>query len=642
MGTVKDALFLAGVSMKQLGASIDNTMITQFFQMEKGFSKATLKIQQAAEAQNNLNVEVQQGEKRVSKLSSAFNLVKGAFNNLKFVAEVAILPAAKEQAVEDLFKIKVGNPEVGTAMFEKIKQDALKAGMDVNASLNNALSFMSMTQNSDQITMLNGFADRLSKLSSGGKSSGDATAAIMSAMNGDTSLLTKNFNIPKPDLGQFSAEIAASKGNFDAFLVSMDQLLQKSGITQESLGTMMDSPINKWQMLLGNVNNSFTQIGGGALDSLVPILDMLNAAFQSGTFDPFINALSIGLSLIAQGFLWVAEAIPPAWEFIKAAIVGVGNTIWNLITIFFGLMPVIAFVGALLAVLNAGFIFGQIKAYAFAAAQSALATWTKLLAGAQRILNMVLNASPMMRIISLIIAIIGAIGAWQVVTMGIKKVFSNAFGFIMDIAETAVNFVIGVINGLIKGVNAVSGFFANLLGIEANQIAEIEFRADYSKIKEQGQDFIENFSMDDLKKKFMPDKNAAQEDLLKGWNEGKAGKDVAYTEMGSPSPAAVSAMTPMASKTPAMPSAPMPVAPMGGSIDSIGKVDNSVDVASEDLKVMRDLAEVNAISNMITLTPTVQMTTGDINSGADLDTIMSKINRTLEEQFVSSAEGVYL
>ena len=54
---------------------------------------------------------------------------------------------------------------------------------------------------------------------------------------------------------------------------------------------------------------------------------------------------------------------------------------------------------------------------------------------------------------------------------------------------------------------------------------------------------------------------------------------------------------------------------------------------------MRDLAEVNAISNMITLTPTVQMTTGDINSGADLDTIMSRINRTLEEQFVSSAEG---
>lgn len=67
-----------------------------------------------------------------------------------------------------------------------------------------------------------------------------------------------------------------------------------------------------------------------------------------------------------------------------------------------------------------------------------------------------------------------------------------------------------------------------------------------------------------------------------------------------------------------------------------------MDVASEDLKVMRDLAEVNAISNMITLTPTVQMTTGDINSGADLDTIMSRINRTLEEQFVSSAEGVYL
>ncbi|MGM1048650.1 MAG: hypothetical protein ACQEXX_21260 [Bacillota bacterium] len=616
----------------------DRLVFDQMFYAALGFEKTTQKINQAAGAQENLNNEVTEGAEETNKLKNALGMLNKAYSAVKFIANVSVVPAAEQQALEDLFKIKVGNPEVGTGMFEKFKQDALKSGMDVNESLNNALSFMSVTKNSDQISELNGFADRLSKLTSGDKSSGDATAAIMSAMQGDTSSLAKEFNIPEANIKQFSAEIAASKGNLDTFVASMDGLLQKSGITQEALSTMMDSPVNKWQQLLGNVNNAFVSIGSGALESLVPIMDMINGAFESGALDPFINALSMGLSLLTQGFLWLAEAVPPAWEFIKGVIMGVGAAIWNLITIFMGLLPVIAAVGVFLAVLQIGFHYGAIKAYALSAAQTIMAVKTNLVAGATKILNMVMKANPIMWFISAIIAIIAAFGAWKVVTMGLKQVFSNAFGFIMDVAETAVNFVIGMINGLIKGVNAVSGFFANLLGIESKQIAEIEFRADYSKIKEKGQDFIEDFSMDDFTKKFMPDKQPdPSEDILDDWNKNQAGADVAYPKT---TPGVVPSNGPMPSAP--MPKAPVPVSPTGGSIDSIGKVDNSVDVASEDLKVMRDLAEVNAISNMITLTPTVQMTTGDINSGADLDTILSRINRTLEEQFVSSAEGVYL
>lgn len=166
--------------------------------------------------------------------------------------------------------------------------------------------------------------------------------------------------------------------------------------------------------------------------------------------------------------------------------------------------------------------------------------------------------------------------------------------------------------------------------MDTKEIAEIEYRADFTDFRDKGQDFIENFSMDNFKQQFIPDVGNDFEDILNQHNMGTTGLDVAYSAP-SPSPS-----------IPSMPTTPMPVAPMGGSIDTVDKVNKTVDVASEDLKVMRDLAEIQAISNMITLTPTVQMTTGDINSGADLDTIISRINRTLEEEFVSSAEGVYL
>ncbi|MGG4105788.1 hypothetical protein AAXB25_17865 [Paenibacillus lautus] len=625
MASVKDALM-------RLNNLANEMIVNQLLQLENSFQQTVDQIAEAAAEQEQLNERIEQGEKKASKLGNAFKLLKSAYKAADFVAKMTIIPAAKEQVTEDLFKVKTGDAEVGSAIFENIKQNALKTGLDVNDSLNNALTFMSMTKNSDQIAQLNGFADRMSTLSTDGKSSKDATGAIMSAMRGDTSSLAKDFNIPDSQIKSFNAEIISSKGNFTAFLSSMDKLLQKSGMTQEAMNAMLDSPVNKWKQLMGSVNNSFVQMGGGALAAIMPILDMLNAAFENGTFQPFIDAISIGLTVITEGFLWVAQMIPPAWEFIKATIAGVGNTIWNLVTIFMGLLPVIALVGVFFAMLNAGMIMGRISAYAFTAAQTVMATVTNIAAGAMRLFNMVVKANPLMLFISLVIAAMAAFGAWQVVTMGLKQIFSNVFGFIVDLAQNTVNTVISVINGIIKGVNAVAGFFGKVLGVDTKQIAEIEYKADFTKFKDKGQDYIEDFSIDKFKNQFMPAKDTGKsnEELLEQYNMGKTGYDV---------PVPKTAPTP---SMPAMPTAPLPVAPAGGSIDSIGKVDNSVDVASEDLKIMRDLAEVNAISNMITLTPTVQMTTGDINSGADLDTIMSRINRTLEEQFVSSAEGVYL
>lgn len=604
----------------------------------KKIKEAEAKVNEAATAQQNLNTEVKKGEKLSSKFSGALGAIKAAYNGMKFIADVSIIPAAKQQNLENVIQSKIGDPEVGSAMFEKFKQDALKSGADVNKTLGNSISFMNMTTNSDEISTLNGYAERLSKLSSTGKSSGDAASAIMSAMQGDTSSLAKEFKLPETNIKQFSKEVTSSKGNFGAFLASMDQLLQKSGMTEEALQKMMDSPMSKWQKMLGYVNNSFIQIGSGALESIMPILDIISSAFESGAFEPFFNILNSGLALLAQGFLWIAEMIPSAWEFIKATIAGVGNTIWNLITIFMGLIPVIALVGVFFAALNAGLIMGKVYAYAFAAAQTTMAMITNVVTGAMRIFNMVIKANPLMLLISLVIAAMAAFGAWKVVTLGLKQIFSNVFGFIVDLAQNTVNTVINLINGIIKGVNAVAGFFGKVLGVDTKQIAEIEYKADFTNFKENGKGFIEDFSMDTFKDSFMPDKSAGKnnEDLLEQYNIGKTGYDVTMPKT-TPTPA-----MPGMSSMPAMSSAPIPVAPAGGSIDSIGQVDNSVDVASEDLKVMRDLAEVNAISNMITLTPTVQMTTGDINSGADLDTIVSRINRTLEEQFVSSAEGVYL
>jgi len=76
-------------------------------------------------------------------------------------------------------------------------------------------------------------------------------------------------------------------------------------------------------------------------------------------------------------------------------------------------------------------------------------------------------------------------------------------------------------------------------------------------------------------------------------------------------------------------------------VNEVGRIGDTVDISSEDLKMMRELAELNAIQNFVTLTPTVNVQTGDIRNGYDVDTIIARIEQSLTEQIASSAQGVY-
>lgn len=78
-----------------------------------------------------------------------------------------------------------------------------------------------------------------------------------------------------------------------------------------------------------------------------------------------------------------------------------------------------------------------------------------------------------------------------------------------------------------------------------------------------------------------------------------------------------------------------------GKVGSVGRIEDTVDISNEDIKLLRELAEMKAIQNFVTLTPTVNVTTGDIRNDADIDTIIRRIEETLEREIAASAQGVY-
>ncbi|MCD3211825.1 hypothetical protein G8T71_10705 [Clostridium botulinum C/D] len=78
-----------------------------------------------------------------------------------------------------------------------------------------------------------------------------------------------------------------------------------------------------------------------------------------------------------------------------------------------------------------------------------------------------------------------------------------------------------------------------------------------------------------------------------------------------------------------------------GANDHLKNIDDKIDVSNEHLEMLRDLAQQESIQNFTTLSPTVQITTGDIKEEADINKIISKIESYMENELVNSAEGVY-
>lgn len=77
-----------------------------------------------------------------------------------------------------------------------------------------------------------------------------------------------------------------------------------------------------------------------------------------------------------------------------------------------------------------------------------------------------------------------------------------------------------------------------------------------------------------------------------------------------------------------------------GRVGSVGEIEDEVDISDEDLKFMKDVAEMRYVQNFVTLTPTVAMN-AQISERVDADDVVRRIEQKLEDEFTASAQGVY-
>ncbi len=175
-----------------------------------------------------------------------------------------------------------------------------------------------------------------------------------------------------------------------------------------------------------------------------------------------------------------------------------------------------------------------------------------------------------------------------------------------------------MINGAINQINKFIGLLNKVPGVSIDMIGQVTFGAqskmEYAAGKQSRSDSIAAMQQSALERK------KAREDEIASKKAEKAAQQSGMMNFGS---AAGSTKLPNIGKV--------------GSVDKIG---GEVNIAEEDLKFLRDVAEMRYVQNFVTLTPTVSMN-AQISEKVDAKSVMAEIERALEEEFVAAAEGVY-
>ncbi|MEM5816897.1 MAG: hypothetical protein AAGU16_03400 [Desulfitobacterium hafniense] len=602
--------------------------------------------------------------KMFGKMSDvADRLIKAA----KVIGEPTIGAAMEQQQIMDIFSIKTGSEPLGAVIYDRITKQAVGWGEDVNTSLSGAMSFMSTTMDPDKLAQLNALAARLSKLNPAEGLEG-AALSMKELMSGDYTSIAEGFNISGTMLQGSAAYQAGLQGDVDGFIKGMDELLNQQNMTEEAFEKMLDRPAAKWERVVSNFKFNMANAGESSVVALTPLFDLINQMFEDGQMQAFFNGLSNGIFV-------VSKLVSNLSSMAIGLAIGIQQN-WSMI------IPLLWMIIGALIIYNSKSLISMANTVkdialkiAHAAASSAETLAIIGLIIAQNGLNAALAACPITWIIGAIFILIGifylavaAVNHFAGTSISATGLIAGAFmwlvAFIGNILVAIANFMLNTVDTVLNIIPILAEFIANVFNDPVGSIVRL-----FSGMADTILSILVTVAsaIDAIFGSNLVDVVGGWRDGLKGVVDDLVGeptykferldsRDIQF-ERYEPTKAFESGykwgddlskkfdLTNMFGLNNDIGA----IAGGGGEegipnideVGTVGKIKDTVDISSEDLKIMRELAEMKNIQNFVTLTPTVSVTTGDIRNGSDADTIVAKIKTMLERDITSSASAVY-
>jgi hypothetical protein len=648
--------------------NIDKSLKMAKQQIASAEASINAEIERATKAQEQFNRRTKESRQSANSLLSTFKTLVATYLTLsggKTLYERTIGEAMNRQTVLDTLAARTGSAPHGRAIFDEVTKQALKYGQDVNAALAGSQSFMSATMNPKTITELNMLAMRLSKLNPSEGLEG-AVFSLKELLSGDYTSISERFNISRSMLKDSEARAAGLRGDVEGFIKGMDKLLNQQNMTQAAFEKMLDTPSAKWNKIIQSLRFKLGNAGMDAARKLSTVFDKMYAVINSKSFDQFINGLSVGLSIlvglfggVVDGATWFAQVVRYNWPIISGlfaglltylTILGVQQIPALIAKLWMMVPPILAQAGAwmmanwpILLVIIAvallvaalvhfgvsaqeavGFVIGLFYSlYAVVYNQFAL-LWNLIASYAEFLINVFIDP-----------------------VYAVKKLFydlATTFGgYMYNMARSAEDFAGNFMKTILKAINkTLEGF--NWLVDKVNDM----FGTDFGKAALFDENNIHAVSdsmkkiMDTLEKP-VSTKNVVSIDRMQQKNL-KDSFDIGYKAGFNVTDKALGKLNSAFKGIGANGNGFSNLADGISNIDKVGevgKIRDTVDISSEDLKLMRELAEMKSIQNFVTYTPTVSVTTGPVSKDVDIDEVVARIEQTLEEDLAANAAGVY-
>lgn len=425
----------------------------------------------------------------------------------------------------------------------------------------------------------------------------------------------------------------------------------------------------------------WTTMGNAALMQMQPVLTKVNEIANNEDFQLFAAKAVSAFSMVAVALLNILEYAGAVASFISEN--------WSIIEpIVMGIVTALGLYAAALLI-GKGIMLASAAATAIHTAMTSAWTFATFAeTAAQQGLNAALLACPLTWIILLIIALIAIIYAVCAAIAKMTGVANSGFGvicggvnvviqFFKNLGLTVANIALGIGNAIAalgsnmmtafhNAICSVQSWFYNLLstaltvvaGIcEAlNKLPFVEF--DYSGITSAADDYAAKASeaagnKEDYKSigDAFNDGMSTFDTFQDGWasdafNAGAAwGDGVAdkVSNMFSGSDGGVDASNMFNGGGYSGYDAGQVPANIADTAANTGKAADSLDITSEDLKYLRDIAEQDAINRFTTAEIKVDMggITNNVSSDADLDGIVNYLANGVNEAMEKAAEGVH-
>jgi len=587
----------------------------------KKTDQATDKILKASGATDKFNKQLQAAGASANtaslglgKLISIAALVAGAIKGMNLVDEYTYTAARLDLINDSLQTTAELQDKIFTAadrsrgaysdMAEAVSKMGLLAG-EAFTTNDELIAFTELVQKAFKvsgatISEQQGAMRQLAQAMASGRLQGDELVSIMENAPMIFDAIAKYMGKTKGELREIARTGAITSDIIkNAMFMAVDDINAK---------------FEKMSMTFGDIWN---RIKNSAMRSFSGVMQSINRLINTEGFQKFINVITVGFELAAQAVSWFIDVIISGWDTIGPILGVIGGVllaaiIGKLISMLYlwvaNIVAVLSFAWPVLLVIG-------IIALAIAAARQFGATWEQ--------------------IISFIGGILGVFVTF----------FYNRFVYMWNVVASFINFLGNVFRNPVAAIKAlffdlastVIGHFATM----ARAIETILNKIPGVKVDlTSGLDKWRN-SLEDLALKARTEgelvEYVKQLDYV-DYSEGFARGSKIATDIYKGFEGALNKVT--------APLAGFDLSKFGTSMNPLHITSDEklkVNMADEDLKYLRDIAQREYINKFTTATlaPNIQISFGDVHETADADKVAKRIRKILQEEIAMAAEGSY-